>query len=200
MSGQQISSQTYFFVHGVPSWLGKIVSSWRERHILLLLSANINSGTQWQIHQIKSLDNWLGSGPREKVPGLQRAPSREEAEVARSCGKDKRMCCLGLGPARDLRCLGRSVQAPHGRSGAVQASQPQGFLSTEEAGLLESFLYGRCLSGRPICHLSRVILQPHGASEKLKYGGFSIFSDPSTRQGGVGIRLRSLADISEIHL
>lgn len=51
------------------------------------------------------------------------------------------MYCLGLEPARDLRCLGRSVQAPHGRSGAVQASQPQGFLSTEEVGLLESFLY-----------------------------------------------------------
>lgn len=68
------------------------------------------------------------------------------------------MYCLGLEPARDLRCLGRSAQAPHGRSGAVQASQPQGFLSIEEVGLLESFLY-RCLSGHPIYHPSRVILQ-----------------------------------------
>lgn len=102
------------------------------------------------------------------MPGLQRAPSREEeAEVEHSCDKDRRICCLGLEPAQELQCLGRSGQAPRGRRGAFQAFQPQGFLSTEEAGLLESFLYRRCLSGIPICHLSRVILQPHPAREKL---------------------------------
>lgn len=45
--GSRLVHKPIFFVRSVPSWLGKIVSSWRERHILLPLSANINSGTQW---------------------------------------------------------------------------------------------------------------------------------------------------------
>lgn len=105
------------------------------------------------------------------MPGLQRVLSRvEEAEVVRSCGKDRRILLPGLGA-----CLGnRSAWGGLGRlhTGALL----EGFLSTERAGLLEAFLYGRCLrgqhshttkSGLYICHLSRVVLQLHPASEKL---------------------------------
>lgn len=41
------------------------------------------------------------------MPGLQREPSRVgKAEVAHSCGKDKRMGCLSLEPAQGTEVLG----------------------------------------------------------------------------------------------
>lgn len=57
------------------------------------------------------------------MPGLQCAPSREEeAEVEHSCDKDR-----SLEPAQELQCLGRSGQAPHGRSGAFSGLSASGF-------------------------------------------------------------------------
>lgn len=108
------------------------------------------------------------------MPGLQRALSRvEEAEVVRSCGKDRRICCLGLEPARLLgepQCLGRSGQAS-------QRRLTGGFPEHTES---------RAGGSLSLWEVSKKAIQPHHQEWVLHLSPFQSHPPASSCQGETG--------------